>query len=163
MAKGVKCPICEEYLPKEEAIPYRNRYYHRECFEASYSEDEVDKTYFNLTFKKVVGRIPTTQEWVQANQLIDNEGWTWNKIEDVFYYTYVIEDRQVNNEYGAIGLLPYMELRAKAFYEKKWKASDYEPVEQKDVVVYGKQIVKERKPKETKDIDRLVGSEDLWD
>lgn len=163
MARGVKCLVCGEYLPREEAVPYRKRYCHKACFEASYSEDEVDKTYFNLTFQKVAGRVPTTQEWVQANQLIDNEGWTWNKIEDVFYYTYVIENRQISKEQGAIGLLPYMELRAKAFYEKKWKASDYEPVEQKDVVVYGKQIRKEHKQKETKDIDRLVGSEDLWD
>ena len=163
MAKGVKCPICGEELPKEEAVPFRKRYYHRECFEEAFDEDEVEKHYFYLTFQEITGRVPSTQEWVQAKRLVDDEKWTWNKVEDIFYYTYVIENTPVNNEHGTIGILPFVDLRAKAFFEKKWNADNYEPIEQKDVVVYGKQFEKKTKQKELKDIDRLVGSEDLWD
>ncbi|MFT0803305.1 hypothetical protein VSK91_22150 [Bacillus swezeyi] len=32
MARRVKCPYCETYLDKDDAVPYKKRYYHQHCF-----------------------------------------------------------------------------------------------------------------------------------
>jgi len=33
MSRLVKCPYCEEKLPKEEAYSYKRKYYHPKCFQ----------------------------------------------------------------------------------------------------------------------------------
>ena len=100
MASKVKCPICSRMNDKEETIPYKKRYYCIECFEDSFSEEEVGKHYFYLTFQYTLGRKPMQVEWIQCDRLI-SEGWTWEKIEDIFRYVYTIEGMLESNEHGA--------------------------------------------------------------
>lgn len=166
MAK-VKCPHCQEQIEKDGAVPYNKRYYCYDCFWEAFKEEECEKHFFYLTFQKIIGRVPLNLEWIQCNKLID-DGWSWSKIEDVFYYTYKIECKQVTEEYGTIGILPYVELRAKRFYEDKWNAdsSNHETVvEVADRIVYtSNAVIKPSKTKKQhKNIDRLLEDDNLWD
>ena len=105
------------------------------------------------------------QEFIQCRNLI-KDGWNWQKITDVFYYTYVIENTPESLEHGTIGILPYMELKAKAFYRTKWEADESNEgveIDEEPIVLYGRQIRKPKPKKKSKDIDRLVGSDDVWD
>jgi hypothetical protein len=161
----VKCPVCGEMLEKDGAVPYKSRYYHVECFESHFKEDVVGSHYFYLDFMKVMGREPYKQEFIQCRNLI-KDGWNWQKITDVFYYTYVIENTPESLEHGTIGILPYMELKAKAFYRTKWEADESNEgveIDEEPIVLYGRQIRKPKPKKKSKDIDRLVGSDDVWD
>lgn len=170
MAK-VKCPVCEKQIERDsmQTIPYKKRYYCEDCFCDNFSEDEVSKHFFYLDFQAVIGRVPAQLEWLQCNKLLD-AGWSWRKIHDVFMYTYKIEENRISEEHGTIGVLPYVEFRAKTFLKLKWDADDHNvnvPVEDEvEEVVYtsANHIVKQpirTKPKA--DIEAILNNDDLWE
>ena len=164
----VKCPHCNEYFDndKEPNIPYNKRYYHEYCFEAHFDWNEVTKTYFYLSFQEVLGRKPMQVEWIQCDRLI-SEGWTWEKIEDIFRYVYTIEGMLESNEHGAIGILPYYEIKARRFLNVMYDARESEvyEVEGTDETVYARQIdlTQVGESKEVKDIDSIWEDDDVWE
>ena len=166
MASKVKCPVCSAMNEKDYTIPYNKRYYCIDCFESHFSEDEVAKHYFYITFQCVLGRKPMQVEWIQCDRLI-NEGWTWEKIEDIFRYVYTVEGMVESNEHGAIGILPYYEIKAKRFLDRMYEARST-PVyntDGADEVVYAKQVdlthIGEDK-EIVKDVDSIWEDDDTW-
>ena len=166
MASKVKCPICSRMNDREETIPYKKRYYCIECFENSFSEEETSKHYFYLTFQYTLGRKPMQVEWIQCDRLI-SEGWTWEKIEDIFRYVYTIEGMLESNEHGAIGILPYYEIKARRFLNVMYdtRESEVYEIEGTDETVYAKQIdlTQVGESKEVKDIDSIWEDDDVWE
>lgn len=165
----VKCPHCGEQLERDEAIPFRKRYYHDDCLFEAVGEDEYDKHMFYLDFQTVVNRVPAVVEWTQCERLIDN-GWSWRRVHDVFMYTYVVEEKPISNEHGTIGILPYMEFRAKEFLKVKWEADDHNlnaPIEEEEeIVVYTGANHVPHKPSRNKpkaDIDSIINDDNLWE
>lgn len=170
MAK-VKCPVCEKQIERDDlhTIPYKKRYYCEDCFCDSFPEDEVEKHFFYLDFQDVVGRIPAQLEWLQCNKLVD-AGWNWRRIHDVFMYTYVIEEKPISNEHGTIGILPYMEFKAKEFLKIKWEADEHNGAvaieDEEEIVVYtsANHIPhKSGRNKPKADIDSIINDDDLWE
>lgn len=165
MAK-VKCPCCGDTLEREDGVPFKNRYYHESCFYDSFSEDEVDKHFFYLRFQDIFGRTLSNQEWTQCSRMI-KEGWTWNKLENVLDYVYRIEGKDDVDEYGAIGILPFYELKAKQFFIMKWNADDaienIDEAEEEEVVVKCYQYKRKQKERPQKDLDKLLEDNTLWD
>ena len=166
MAK-VKCPHCKNELTKEEAIPYNRRYYHDDCLFEAIGEDLYDQHMFYLHFQRLFNRIPSNLEWIQCTKMVKEDGWTWHKIEDVMEYVYEIEHLDESEEHGAIGILPYYELRAKQFFKKLWEVQESESFntdnDEEEIVcrqVNSKTIVKQR---ENKDLDGIWEDEDLFD
>lgn len=167
MAKVVKCPKCGEQFDKdkEENIPYKNRYYHVECFEQAFDEEEILKHYFYLTFQDIFNRKPLQLEWIQCQRLID-EGWTWNKLEDVMKYVYTVEGLQETDEYGVVGILPYYELKARKFIDMMWDVKDNGAYETEEgEVVYASQLdlTHLNVKVENNDVDRVWEDDDTWE
>ena len=166
MAK-VKCPVCEQMLEKEHAEPCNKRYYHADCLVEALSPDDYDKHMFYKRFQRIFNRTLSNIEWIQCDKMIKNDGWTWNKLEDVMEYVYEIEHMDDSDEHGAIGILPYYELRAKKFFQKLWEVQSSETfnTEQDEKEIFCKQVNTKDiiKQKEVKDIDRLWDDEDLMD
>lgn len=166
MASKVKCPTCSKMNDKDDTIPYKKRYYCIECFECSFSEEEVGKHYFYLTFQEVLGRKPMQVEWIQCDRLI-NEGWTWTKLEDIFKYVYLVEGLHESNEHGAIGILPYYEIKAKRFLDRLYDVKESPVyVADEEEIIYAKQVdlthIGENK-EVIKDVDSIWGDDDTWE
>ena len=166
MASKVKCPTCSRMNDREETIPYKKRYYCIECFEYSFGEEEIGKHYFYLTFQEVLGRKPMQVEWIQCDRLI-NEGWTWIKLEDIFKYVYLVEGLHESNEYGAIGILPYYEIKAKRFLDRLYEVKESPVyVADEEEIIYAKQVdlthIGENK-EIIKDVDSIWGDDDTWE
>lgn len=163
----VKCPHCGEQLNREEGVPFRKRYYHDDCLYEAIGEVEYDKHMFYLHYQRIFNRMPSNLEWIQCDRMIEQDGWTWNRLEDVMEYVFEIEHFTESEEYGAIGILPYYELRAKQFFKKMWEVRESETFnteqDEEEVIcqqVNSKDIIKQ---KEIKDVDRLWEDEDLLD
>lgn len=166
MASKVKCPNCSKMNDKDDTIPYKKRYYCVECFESNFGEEEIGKHYFYLTFQEVLGRKPMQVEWIQCDRLI-NEGWTWIKLEDIFKYVYLVEGLHESNEHGAIGILPYYEIKAKRFLDRLYEVKESPIyVADEEEIIYAKQVdlthIGENK-EVIKDVDSIWGDDDTWE
>lgn len=166
MAK-VKCPVCSSMNDKELTEPYNKRYYCPQCLVEALTPDEYDKHMFYKRFQAIFHRQPSNLEWIQCNKMIKDDGWTWNKLEDVMEYTYEIEHMDASDEHGVIGILPYYELKAKMFYSKLWELQNSEvfDTENDEEEIVCKQINMKDfvKQKQAKDIDMIWSDEDLLD
>ncbi len=122
---------------------------------------------FYKRFQAIFHRQPSNLEWIQCNKMIKDDGWTWNKLEDVMEYTYEIEHMDASDEHGVIGILPYYELKAKMFYSKLWELQNSEvfDTENDEEEIVCKQINMKDfvKQKQAKDIDMIWSDEDLLD
>ena len=165
MAKVV-CPHCKQQLNREEGIPFRKRYYHDNCLYEAVGEVEYDKHMFYLHFQRIFNRVPSNLEWIQCDKMIEQQ-WTWHKIEDVMEYVYEIEHLDESEEHGAIGILPYYELRAKQFFKKLWEVQESESFntddDEEDIVCQQINSRSFTKRKENKDLDDIWEDEDLFD
>ena len=122
---------------------------------------------FYLHFQRIFNRIPSNLEWIQCTKMVKEEGWTWNKIEDVMEYVYEIEHLDESEEHGAIGILPYYELRAKQFFKKLWEVQESESFntdnDEEEIVCQQINSKSFTKQKENKDLDDIWEDEDLFD
>ena len=126
-----------------------------------------DQHMFYLHFQRIFDRIPSNLEWIQCTKMVKEEGWTWHKIEDVMEYVYEIEHLDESEEHGAIGILPYYELRAKQFFKKLWEVQESESFntdnDEEDIVCQQINSRSFTKRKENKDLDDIWEDEDLFD
>lgn len=113
----VKCPVCGKMNNKNcpNIIPYKRKYYCENCFIEKFEPEEVDRHFFYLNFKDLIGREPLAVEWTQCNRLIKENGWNWQKLDYAMYYTYTIEKIQPLDDTGVIGILPYYEAKMMRF------------------------------------------------
>ena len=99
--------------------------------------------------------------------MVKEDGWTWHKIEDVMEYVYEIEHLDESEEHGAIGILPYYELRAKQFFKKLWEVQESESFntddDEEEIVCQQINSKSFTKRKENKDLDDIWEDEDLFD
>ena len=166
MGSKVKCPYCSKMNNKEDTIAFNKRYYCHECLELALTPEEYDKHMFYLHFQRVFGRTLAQVEWIQCDNLIKQQ-WTWHKIEDVMEYVYEIEHLDESEEHGAIGILPYYELRAKQFFKKLWEVQESESFntdnDEEEIVCQQINSRSFTKQKENKDLDDIWEDEDLFD
>ena len=164
----VKCPHCQQQFIKENEphIPYNRKYYHVGCFEEHFEEEIVYKHYFYLTFQDAIGRVPTAMEWTQCQRLIDNDGWSWLKLEDMVKYVYTVEKVKTTEEYGVIGLLPYYEFRAKRFLDTMYEVMDspvYRVADEGEVIYARQRDIKREPRKMTRDTDSIWDDDNFID
>ena len=164
----VKCPNCGKMINREEGIPYNKRYYcNDDCLFEAIGEDLYDQHMFYLHFQRIFDRIPSNLEWIQCTKMVKEEGWTWHKIEDVMEYVYEIEHLDESEEHGAIGILPYYELRAKQFFKKLWEVQESESFntddDEEEIICQQINSRSFTKQKENKDLDDIWEDEDLFD
>ena len=122
----VKCPVCGKENDKNDKsiIPYKRKYYCENCFIEKFEPDEVDKHFFYLNFKEIIGREPMAVEWTQCNKLIKDSGWNWKKLDYAMYYVYILENMQPSNDTGVIGILPYYEAKMIKFRNECFDVMD---------------------------------------
>ena len=129
MAKETKCCVCGCILGEGEVLEYKRKKYCYKCFEESYDEETVSKHYCYLTFQRIFGRKPNDMEWSQMNRMVAKNSesesvWNWRKLEYALEYVYEIEQVQVQEEYGVIGILPYYEAKMMKFRNECFDVMD---------------------------------------
>ena len=93
-------------------------------------------------------------------RLIKEYDWDWYKIEMMLIYVYEIELKEVTEEYGAIGILPYYEAQARKFFKERDNAMSEDYEEPKVIKIFGIQIKKQPKKVEFTSIDNLIDWDD---
>ena len=159
----IQCCICGKKVENDnvQGLKYKRKNYCYECFCNEFNPVEVDKHFAYLKFQDIFNRVPTSAEWTQMTKLVNEHKWEWNKIELILEYVYLIERREIDEEYGAIGILPFYEAKARKFYDtldEVYNTLDNVEEPQK-VTVYATNYT-HKKPVELKSIDELVNWEE---
>lgn len=158
----MKCCKCGKQVEDDNVngLKYKKKNYCVDCFCNEFKQDEVDKHFAYLTFQRIFGRVPTSQEWTQMTRLINENDWDWYKIEMMLIYVYEIELKEVSEEYGAVGILPFYEAQARKFFKEQDNVMncDYEMPE--TIKVFGVQLEKQPKHVELKSIDLMIDWDD---
>lgn len=118
MAKKVKCPYCESYLEKEEAVSYKKRYYHEDCFNEWEQQKEHRKALIEYICELHNLEAPTGMMVKQIKDFQDDYSYKLKGIELALRYFYETLDNRVREGDG-IGIVPYVYEEAKRHYLKK--------------------------------------------
>lgn len=168
MAKLIKCSKCGLSFESIDIIEFNRKKYCIECFETSHKPEVVDQHYFYLKFQELFNRKPNEQEWTQCRRLINNTQssgeWDWRKIEKVMTYVYNVERKDISEEHGVIGILPYYEYKADKFYDEYYEICDIVDelgnLTPKEEHIYIKPRKKKPKEVKLKSIDKLINWEE---
>ena len=114
----ITCNCCGKKVENDNihGLKYKKKSYCYECFCNSFKPVEVDKHFAYLKFQEIFNRVPTSAEWTQCERLIKEHKWDWQKIEMLLEYVYLVEEKDISEEHGAIGILPFYETKARLFY-----------------------------------------------
>lgn len=172
MGKQAKCCVCTKGFQNVDIIKFKRKNYCYDCFEQSYPQDVVEQHYFYLHFQEVIGRPPTQVEWIQLKKMIEdskssNNKWDWWYLDRLLTYAYEIEKIQPNEEYGVVGIFPYMEFKAMKFFKTYDEAYDHNvkfEIENEVVEIYASNQRRiALKQKERVFLDDIVNDETLID
>lgn len=118
----VKCPVCQNYFDRsvEEYVHFKNRYYHKKCFE-QVDKDDVAKQKIYELMREVLG-IQYSQPRIsqQINQFV-KKGLSVNTIYKTLLYWYKVKESSAAKANGGIGIVPYVCEEALNYYEQKDK------------------------------------------
>lgn len=157
MARKVKCPYCEEKLDKDDAISYKKRYYHEECFNTWRLEAEHRKDLIEFICELHGIDAPTGMMVKQIKDFQVDYEYKLKGIELSLRYFYEILDNPVREGDG-IGIVPYVYEEAKKHYLLKQgvqkSIENHNPKENKTVVVKTPEFKYEKKIKKI-DISQL--------
>lgn len=118
MARRVKCPYCENYLDKDDAIPYKKRYYHKQCFETWKMEAEHRKELIKYICELYKIEAPTGMMLKQIKEFQEEYKYKLKGIELALRYFHETLGNPVREGDG-LGIVPFIYEKAKKDYLQK--------------------------------------------
>ncbi|GIN22541.1 hypothetical protein [Siminovitchia fordii] len=107
MSRLVKCPYCEEKLPKSESHPYKKRYYHLECFNEWRNQADHRKELIEYICELYGIDAPTGMMVKQIKEFVEDYNYKYKGMELALRYFYETLGNQVLEGSG-IGIIPYI-------------------------------------------------------
>lgn len=136
MARQVKCPYCEQYQDKEDAVEYKKRYYHEDCFNTWRMEAEHRKELIEYICDLYRIDAPTGMINKQIKDFQTEYNYKLKGIELALRYFHETLDNRPREGDG-IGIVPFVYEEAKKHYIKQLKiAESIQNLENKEVTVY---------------------------
>ena len=141
ISRLVKCPFCEQYFNKDKTdfVFKKNRYWHKECFEEKYPNEE-EKEELREYIKKLLNieqLTPLINK--QLKVYIEENKFTYSGILGTLMYCYEVKKIDRTKAKG-IGIVLYTYNEAKEYFEQK-------KVEQKRINEESKEIQYRKKEK----------------
>lgn len=115
MARQVKCPYCETYLEKEDAILDKRKYYHPKCLEMKKRETTDRKELIEYICEVYKLDSPTGMIFKQIKNFQEDYGYKLKGIELSLRYFYGTLGNKPKDGEG-IGIVPYVYEEAKQHY-----------------------------------------------
>ena len=139
-----KCYYCgkEFDIEKEEwAKPVTNRYAHKACYEANYTEDQaiVDEIYAYLTSLLIKYDFLMCEK--QRLSYIKKNGYTNEGILLALKYFYEVKKQSPDRSGNRIGIVPYVYDEAQAYYEELYKKKKQIAKNAKKIIGKEKKII----------------------
>lgn len=160
----ITCHVCKKKVENDnvQGLKYKTKSYCIDCFYENVKPNEVDKHFMYLKFQSITGRVPSSAEWTQCERLIKDHKWDWQKIELMLEYVYLIEQVEISDDYGVIGILPFYENQARKFYKQLDDIYDSleDDFEDEVITIYVRQLEKPKKEVELTSIDNLIDWDD---
>ena len=139
-----KCYYCGESfdISKEEwAKPVVNRYAHKKCYEANYTEDQakIDEIYAYLTSLLIKYDYQMCEK--QRESYIKKYGYTNEGILLSLKYFYEVKKQSPDRSGNRIGIVPYVYDEAQAYFEELYKRKKQIAKDAKKLIGKEKRII----------------------
>lgn len=155
MGRQVKCPYCEQSLDKDEALPYKKRYYHTACFNTWQREAEDRKDLYEYICNLYNLAAPTGMIRKQVKDFQEEYKYKLKGIELALKYFYELLGNNPQ-EHGGIGIVPYIYEDAKRNYiEEKRVIEAATKFEERKELHFTLKEVKDEIPRDLIDIAQL--------
>ncbi|MGA4713080.1 hypothetical protein [Bacillus safensis] len=155
MGRQVKCPYCEQSLDKEEALPYKKRYYHTNCFNTWQREAEDRKSLYEYICELYNLDAPTGMIRKQIKDFQEEYKYKLKGIELALKYFYELLGNNPQ-EHGGIGIVPYIYEDAKRNYiEEKRVIEAASKFEERKELHFTLKEAKDEIPRDLIDIAQL--------
>lgn len=123
MGRQVICPYCKEKLDKDEAHPYKKRYYHEKCFNEWQAHSQHRKDLIAYICELHNLDAPTGMILKQIKEFENDYGYKLKGMELALRYFYETLGNPVREGDG-IGIIPYVYEEAKKYYILRMKAQE---------------------------------------
>lgn len=140
--RPVKCPHCENRLPRGEAIKHTNgRYYHEDCYEEATTESRHYKELIDTTCRIFNLKHPTGQILKQFSLYREDPKlrYTNKGMELTLKYYYDLLENKPRKGDG-VGIIPIYYDQAKEQYIRQMKlnelANEFKDFEQEEIIVH---------------------------
>ena len=169
--RKVKCPLCGIffYRSEEENVFYKNRYWHKHCYEAHKEKEnqsfkaieELEKylcDLFEIDF--VNARIKK-----QIKDMVEQYHFSYSGILGTLKYWYEVKKEPIEKANGGIGIVPYVYSDASKYYETIFFAQALNKDTHADSLILNERNIVIKSPKVHKrvkivDLDFLEREED---
>lgn len=115
MGRQVKCPYCEMSLDKDDAIPYKKRYYHQNCFNTWKLEAEHRKELISYICTLYQIDAPTGMILKQIKEFQEEYKYKLKGVELALRYFHETLENPIREGDG-IGIVPFVYDEAKRHY-----------------------------------------------
>ncbi len=117
--KKLKCPVCESYNYKEEAIYYQKRYYCKVCYENKTKESNDYKNLIQFICDIYEINVPTGFMFAQIKNFKEQYNYTYKGMELTLDYFYNVKTDNTPDTDKGLGIIPYIYEEAKQFFIEK--------------------------------------------
>lgn len=116
---AVICPHCKKkfYREDEEFVKYKNRYYHKECFEVV-NKDVVEKEKLEEFIKQLFNLetlSPLIRKQIKNFHESEDYHYTYSGMRKTLDYFFHIKNGDISKAHG-IGIIPYVYAEAEQYY-----------------------------------------------
>lgn len=143
MARLVKCPFCGQQFNRDEVeyVHYKNRYWHKKCFNEKFPNEEEKEALRNYIKKIFHMEQLTVLINKQIKTFVEENHYTYSGIMGTLVYCYEIRHMDITKAKG-IGIVPYNYDEARSYFAKQ--------AEQQNRISEAAKIIKERKKENIK-------------
>jgi len=117
--RKVKCPVCESYNYKEEAIYHQKRYYCEICYKNKTKESNNYKNLIQYICDIYEVDVPTGFMFTQIKNFKEQYNYTYKGMELTLDYFYNVKTNNTPDIDKGLGIIPYIYEEAKQFFIEK--------------------------------------------
>jgi hypothetical protein len=117
--RKVKCPVCESYNYKEEAIYHQKRYYCEICYKNKTKEADNYKNLIQYICDIYEIKVPTGFMFTQIKNFKEQYNYTYKGMELTLDYFYNVKTNDTPDINKGLGIIPYIYEEAKQFFIEK--------------------------------------------
>lgn len=151
--RKVKCPVCQSYNDKEEAIYHQKRYYCKICYENKTKEANDYKSLIGYICNLYEVEAPTGFMLSQIKSFKEQYNYTYKGMELTLDYFYQVKTNNEPDIDKGLGIIPYVYDEAKQFFiDKKNIKKNVDGVDLQDIISKSN-VICIKKSDQTKDRD----------
>ena len=156
MGRLVKCAHCGEQFDKDNGKRYKNKNYHKKCYDIVVERDELVACICKIFHLKKAG----PRNYAMIKSYLE-KGYTYKGMENALKYFYEVQNHPIDKANESIGIIPYIYEEAQNYFNRimmqQDKITKMLEEKNKDTIKVTMSNAPKKKKKQLLDLDLLEG------